>query len=72
VTLAYSWALQERAARRHMRDDGAESLDFYQAKIATSDFYFSRLLPRAKAHATAMLSPARKIMDLPGEHFAFD
>src|SRR5690606_34686271 len=72
VTLAYSWALQERAARQRMRDGGEESLDFYQAKLATSDFYFSRLLPRAKAHATAMLSPAQKIMDLPGEHFAFD
>ena len=72
VTLAWSWAQQERAARRRMRDGGQDSLDFYQAKIATSDFYFSRLLPRAKAHAAAMLSPAAKIMELPGEHFAFD
>lgn len=72
ITLAWSWALQEQAARQRMRDGGAESMDFYQAKIATSDFYFSRLLPRAKAHAASMLSSAEKIMDLPGEHFAFD
>src|SRR5690554_5949174 len=72
VTLAWSWAMQERAARRRMRDGGQESLDFYQAKIATSDFYFSRLLPRARSHAKGMLSPVETTMGIPGEHFAFE
>src|SRR5690606_41638364 len=72
VTLAWSCAMQERAARRRMRDGGQESLDFYQAKIATSDFYFSRLLPRARSHAKGMLSPVETTMGIPGEHFAFE
>ncbi|WP_153570282.1 acyl-CoA dehydrogenase C-terminal domain-containing protein, partial [Pseudomonas aeruginosa] len=44
ATLAYSWALQEAAARRRLRQGGSESADFYKAKIATSEFYFARLL----------------------------
>ncbi|MFG9134907.1 acyl-CoA dehydrogenase C-terminal domain-containing protein, partial [Pseudomonas aeruginosa] len=72
ATLAYSWALQEAAARRRLRQGGSESADFYKAKIATSEFYFARLLPRAKGHAAAMAKPTGSIMDLKSEHFAFD
>ncbi|HBO3657776.1 TPA: acyl-CoA dehydrogenase C-terminal domain-containing protein [Pseudomonas aeruginosa] len=72
ATLAYSWALQEAAARRRLRQGGSESADFYKAKIATSEFYFARLLPRAKSHAAAMAKPTGSIMDLKSEHFAFD
>lgn len=72
AALAYSWALQEAAARKRLRQGGSESSDFYKAKIATSDFYFARLLPRAKGHAAAMAKPVRSIMGLKTEHFAFD
>jgi alkylation response protein AidB-like acyl-CoA dehydrogenase len=72
VALAWSWLLQERTARQKLRAGGQDSPEFYRAKIATSDFYFQRLLPRAKGHASAMLKPIGSIMDLPGEHFAFE
>ena len=72
AALAYAWALQEAAARRHLREGGSESEDFYRAKLATSDFYFDRLLPRAKGHAVAMTKPTGSVMGLPGEHFVFE
>ncbi|CAN7613178.1 acyl-CoA dehydrogenase C-terminal domain-containing protein [Aquipseudomonas alcaligenes] len=72
AALAYAWALQEAAARRRLREGGAESEDFYRAKLATSAFYFDRLLPRAKGHAAAMTKPTGSVMGLPGEHFVFD
>ncbi|NBX41682.1 MAG: hypothetical protein EBR15_09785, partial [Gammaproteobacteria bacterium] len=37
--------------------DGAESADFYNAKLQTAEFYFERLLPRAQAHARSALAP---------------
>ncbi|MDU9416726.1 acyl-CoA dehydrogenase C-terminal domain-containing protein [Pseudomonas sp. zfem005] len=72
AALAYSWALQEAAARRLLRDGGTESEDFYRAKLATSAFYFDRLLPRAKGHASAMLKPTKSVMGLQSEHFLFE
>ncbi|MFC4864921.1 acyl-CoA dehydrogenase C-terminal domain-containing protein [Pseudomonas sp. MAHUQ-62] len=72
AALAYAWALQERAARVRLREGGADSAEFYRAKLATSDFYFARLLPRAKGHATAMLKPTGTVMGLAGEHFVFE
>jgi hypothetical protein len=53
------------------KGDGAESRDFYKAKIQTAEFYFDRLLPRAKAHAEAALAPTRTTMQMDVEHFSF-
>jgi alkylation response protein AidB-like acyl-CoA dehydrogenase len=72
AALAYAWALQESAARHRLREGGAESPEFYRAKLATSDFYFARLLPRTKGHAAAMLKPTGSVMGLASEHFVFE
>jgi hypothetical protein len=72
ATLAWTWAQQEAVARQKLRAGGQETAEFYQAKIATSDFYFARLLPRAKAHAASMVKSAKSTMQLPSEHFVFD
>ena len=72
ATLAWAWAQQEAVARRKLREGGSESTEFYKAKLATSDFYFQRLLPRAKGHASAMLKPVKSTMQLDQAHFAFD
>jgi hypothetical protein len=50
---------------------GEESTGFYQAKLATNEFYFERLLPRAQSHATSMLSPSKNLMQLDAENMAF-
>ena len=39
------------------------------SKIATAEFYFERILPRAKGHADSMLAPTKYTQKLPIEQF---
>jgi len=72
VTMGYFWALMAaKSLEKLERGDGQESPEFYQAKLQTAEFYFDRLLPRAKSHAEAALAPTRSVMQLPIEHFSF-
>ncbi len=70
VTLAYFWALQAAVAYEKLENGGAESPEFYQAKIQTAEFYFERLLPRAKTHAAGIGSSPRTLMQMENDHFA--
>jgi alkylation response protein AidB-like acyl-CoA dehydrogenase len=72
VSLAYFWALMaQKSFEKLSKGDGAESEEFYRSKIQTAEFYFERLLPRAKGHAESMLAPSRSVMQMDVEHFAF-
>jgi hypothetical protein len=71
VTMAYMWARMAAVASEKLDKSGDDSEDFYRAKLATAEFYYERLLPRAQAHATGMLSPTRSLMQLAPEHMAF-
>jgi len=72
VTMGYFWALQAEIAHEKLQKGGAEKPEFYKAKIGLARFYFDHLLPRAKAHAIAMVKPAKVLMRLPVDAFAFD
>jgi len=72
VFMAYMWMRMAVVAQEKLAHGGQESAEFYQAKLATAEFYFERLLPRAQAHATSMLSPTRSLMQLENEQFAFE
>jgi hypothetical protein len=72
VTMAYIWALQAKvAADKLKRGNGNETPDFYETKLQTAEFYFARVLPRAKAHADTMLAPTSSVLKTPIEHFQF-
>ncbi|MDX1635256.1 MAG: acyl-CoA dehydrogenase C-terminal domain-containing protein [Marinobacter sp.] len=71
VTMAFMWARMAAVAVDKLANGGEESEDFYRAKLATAEFYYERLLPRAQAHATSMLSPSRNLMQLDADHMAF-
>jgi len=68
--MAYLWASMAEVAQRKL-EEGTSEEAFYTAKLQTARFYFKRLLPRARAHAEAMVSGADSLMDMPEEHFAF-
>jgi len=72
VTVAYMWARMAAVAQQKLRDGGEDSEAFYRSKLATAEFYYERLLPRAQAHASSMLSPSRNLMQTPAEELAFD
>jgi alkylation response protein AidB-like acyl-CoA dehydrogenase len=72
VMMGYSWAQQAaKASALISSGSGAESDDFYRAKVQTAEFYFDRLLPRANSHRSSALSSTRTVMQLNNEHFAF-
>ncbi|WP_207934903.1 acyl-CoA dehydrogenase C-terminal domain-containing protein, partial [Pseudomonas aeruginosa] len=69
VTLAYFWLRIALVAREKL-DAGSGEAAFYEAKLATADFYFSRLLPRTAAHAAAIQAGAAGLMSLSAEQFS--
>jgi alkylation response protein AidB-like acyl-CoA dehydrogenase len=66
LSMAYYWAMAEEVAADKL-EAGEGDAAFYQAKLETAEFYFARLLPRAKAHAACMDSSTDSVMgmDLP-------
>ena len=72
VMMGYFWALQAaRANALLLSGKGAESAEFYRAKIQTAEFYFAHLLPRADAHRKSALAPTRSLMQMENGNFAF-
>ena len=70
MMMAYFWAMQALRADALLRQgQGADSPDFYRAKIQTAEFYFERLLPRAQTHAQTALASTRTLMQMPNDHF---
>ncbi|MCY1459319.1 hypothetical protein D9M71_767850 [compost metagenome] len=51
-------------------DNGTGDADFCRGKLATSEFYFKRLLPRTAAHRAAIEAGSDCLMQLPAELFA--
>ncbi|WOE31130.1 MULTISPECIES: acyl-CoA dehydrogenase C-terminal domain-containing protein [unclassified Acinetobacter] len=71
--MAYFWAQQAAVASSKLAaGDGAETTEFYKAKIKVADFYFERILPRIQGHAEAMVNPSKTLTALAPEHFSFD
>jgi len=64
ITLAYFWARSVAAADASTQPDA-----FKQAKRHTAKFYFSRILPRAQAHAAAIRSGADTLTAMPDALF---
>jgi alkylation response protein AidB-like acyl-CoA dehydrogenase len=70
VTLAYFWARMAAVAGDKLKNSD-EDKAFYQAKIKTANFYFKRILPRAKGHAACIGGGVDSMMALASEDFAF-
>ena len=70
ITMAYFWALMAQKAHEKLAA-GEGDADFYKAKIQTAEFYFERLLPRAKGYAETMMSGTKALMQMEDEHFGF-
>ncbi|HJE27780.1 MAG TPA: acyl-CoA dehydrogenase C-terminal domain-containing protein, partial [Pseudomonas nitrititolerans] len=70
VLLAGFW-LQAAARAQDALDAGTGEAAFYQAKLASADFYLRRVLPRASAHREAILGGAGCLMALDEESFVF-
>ena len=70
VTMAYFWAIQAAVAFEKLEKGGAETPEFYTAKIQTAEFYFDRLLPRAKGHVAGIVASPKSLMQMDNDAFA--
>lgn len=44
---------------------------FYEAKLKTAEFYWTRIMPRSKGHSLALETGSNNLMQLDAEAFAF-
>ena len=70
VTLAFFWAKMAKVAQDKLAAGSTERA-FYEAKIKTAQFYFQRILPRAKGHAACIENGVDSMMALNSEDFVF-
>lgn len=70
ATMAYFWAVQAAVAFEKLEKGGDETPEFYQAKIHTAEFYFERLLPRAKGHIAGIVASPKALMQMDNDSFA--
>jgi alkylation response protein AidB-like acyl-CoA dehydrogenase len=65
---AYLWTRMAAVASEKLAK-GEGNADFYEGKLAAARFYFARVLPRTRMHATAALSGAETVMSIPDAGF---
>ncbi len=70
VVLGYLWARMAKVANEALAA-GSDEAGFYQAKVATAEFYFKRILPRTRSHVACMQAGAAPIMALDSALFQF-
>ncbi len=66
LCLAWCWAKMAAVSIASLKNAPADP-GFYEAKLATARFFFTRLLPRAEAHLDALQAGADTVMGLPAE-----
>ncbi|MHC8317417.1 acyl-CoA dehydrogenase C-terminal domain-containing protein [Pseudomonas sp. LB3P31] len=69
IILGYLWLRMALVAQAQL-DEGSGDADYCRGKLATSEFYFKRLLPRTGAHRAAIEAGSDCLMRLPAELFA--
>ncbi|MEK9712172.1 MAG: acyl-CoA dehydrogenase C-terminal domain-containing protein [Thalassolituus sp.] len=69
IVMAFFWAKMADASFTNIA--AGKDVDFHKAKIQTAEFYYDRLLPRAKAHGKMMLKDPKTVMQMDEEHFSF-
>lgn len=70
VTLAYLWARMAAVSKQALAN-GTTETGFYEAKIKTAHFYFSKLLPRTRTYVARIDTGAEPYMSMDVDQFAF-
>jgi len=68
VLLAYGWVRMALTAQKKLVDNSGDA-DFYRAKIASAQFYFERILPRAEMHRQVLETSVDNLFGLTAEQF---
>jgi alkylation response protein AidB-like acyl-CoA dehydrogenase len=68
VAVGFMWLKMAKAAALKLVTIN-DRADFYEAKLKTARFYFSKILPQVNALNLAILAGSKSIMDMPAESF---
>ena len=68
LLLAHYWARAAKLAQQRLQAADPEA-NFYRAKLASANFYFARILPRAQTHAQLVSAGADSLMNLAADDF---
>ena len=71
TSVAYFWAVSAVAAERCIKEGGNQEKGFYEAKLATAEFYYQRIMPRVLAHEAAIKNGVDSMMELDESKFAY-
>lgn len=70
VTQAYLWARMALIAQTEIANGNSEKA-FYDAKVKTAQFFFTKLLPRTSTYAQRISTGTEPYMSMDVEQFAF-
>lgn len=70
VTIAYLWAKMAFVAQ--IQIDAGSTDEFYQAKVATAQFYYAKILNRTKTHTANILEGGEVLFSIAVDAFKFD
>jgi alkylation response protein AidB-like acyl-CoA dehydrogenase len=68
VAVGFMWLKMAKIAAAKLPAAGARA-SFYDAKLKTARFYFSKILPQVNSLNIAILAGAKTVMDMPAEAF---
>ena len=67
--MGYMWLLMAKAAQAKLAEGANGQAGFYESKIKTARFFFTRMLPETSALFTAITAGASSIMDVSEAEF---
>ncbi len=70
VSIAYFWLKMAKVAKDNLNNSDNDKA-FYQAKFQTAQFYFQRILPRAKGHMACIEGGVDSMMAMASDDFSF-
>lgn len=68
IMMAYMWARMAQSANEKLTE-GTGDKAYYQAKVKTAEFYFTRLFPRVKSLAKTMMADPKSLMQMSDDLF---
>ncbi|MDX2028316.1 MAG: acyl-CoA dehydrogenase C-terminal domain-containing protein [Alphaproteobacteria bacterium] len=68
VAVGFMWMKMAKIAAEKLPTAGSRA-PFYEAKLKTARFYFSKILPQVNGLNLAILSGSKSVMDMPAEAF---
>ena len=69
VAMGYMWIQMVKVAQEKLKDGGDQDKSFYEAKVKTARFFFTRMLPEADWHFKAIMAGAEPLMELDEAQF---